>query len=136
MTGMEFNLEMCFKMAEAAKSAQDEIGVHVTIAIADTCGVLRFLHRFGNAILPSVEIAEKKAYTAATLGMSTSEFGKIAQPGGEAFGINSACSKLAIFGGGFPLTLNGKTVGGIGVSGASVAQDEAIAKKMLEAFGA
>ncbi|MDR2072578.1 MAG: heme-binding protein [Spirochaetaceae bacterium] len=95
---------------------------------------MRLLQRFGDAILLSLEISPKKADTAAVLRQSTAEFGKIAQVGGSAFGINVTNDKLVIFGGGFPLQVKGKTVGGIGVSGGSVAEDEAVAHAVLEAF--
>ena len=134
MSGFELSLDMCLKMTKAAEEAQQEIGVCVSLAIADCNGNLRFFYRFGNAIHPSIEISQKKAYTSAVLNSSTSEFGKIAQPGGSAFGINIACPNLVVFGGGLPLQKDGKNYGGIGVSGASADEDEFIASRMLEVF--
>ncbi|MDR0314476.1 MAG: heme-binding protein [Oscillospiraceae bacterium] len=126
--------EICEKLALAAKQESRRLGVGVTLSITDENGNLRLLQRFGNAILPSIEISGKKAYTAAVLRQPTSEFGKIAQPGSSAFGINITNDKLVIFGGGFPLVLDGETVGGIGVSGGSVEEDELIADKVLKEF--
>ena len=134
MKDFELGFDLCRKMAEAAEAAQKETGANVSLAIADRNGILRFYFRFGDAIVPSVEISQNKAYTAAVLRQTTREFGKIAQAGGEAFGINMTHPKLVIFGGGFPLQMDGETVGGIGISGGSVEQDEAIAKRVLEAF--
>ena len=129
-----FTSALCRQLAEAAEEAQKEIGVHISLAISDPHGNLRFFCRFGDAIVPSIEIAQNKAYTAAVLGQSTRAFGQIAQAGGAAFGINVTHPKLVIFGGGFPLQAEGKTVGGLGVSGGSVEQDEKIAAHALEAF--
>jgi uncharacterized protein GlcG (DUF336 family) len=126
--------EICEALAQAAKKKSRVLGVGVTLSICDENGNLRLLQRFGDAILPSLEISPKKAYTAAVLRQSTAEFGKIAQVGGSAFGINITNDKLVIFGGGFPLLAAGKTVGGIGVSGGSVAEDEEVAQAVLEAF--
>jgi uncharacterized protein GlcG (DUF336 family) len=126
--------EICEALAQAAKKKSRALGVGVTLSICDENGNLRLLQRFGDAILPSLEISPKKAYTAAVLRQSTAEFGKIAQVGGSAFGINVTNDKLVIFGGGFPLQVNGRTVGGIGVSGGSVAEDEETAQAALEAF--
>ena len=134
MKDFELSFDICRKMAEATEAAQKEAGVNISMAIADRCGILRFYFRFGDAIIPSVEISQNKAYTAAVLGQTTREFGKIAQVGGPAFGINVTHPKLVIFGGGFPLQINGETVGGLGVSGGSVEQDEKIAACVLEAF--
>jgi uncharacterized protein GlcG (DUF336 family) len=136
MSGFILTEEVCEALAQAAKKKSRDIGVGVTISIADENGNLRLLQRFGDAILPSLEISPKKAYTAAVLRQSTAEFGAIAQVGGSAFGINVANDRLVIFGGGFPLQAGGKTVGGIGVSGGSVSEDEEIARAALEAFGA
>lgn len=126
--------EICEQLAQTAKAKSEEIGVGVTLSIADTAGNLLFLQRFGDAILPSIEISQKKAYTAAVLRQPSGEFGKIAQVGESAFGINIADDKLVIFGGGFPLKKDGKTIGGIGVSGGSVAEDESVAFAVLEEF--
>ena len=134
MNDFEFTLDLCCKMAEAAEKAQKEKGVSICLAIADRHGSLRYFYRFGDAILPSIDISQKKAYTAAVLGQTTREFGKIAQCGQEAFGINITHPQLVIFGGGFPLQVNGKTVGGLGISGGSVDEDEAVAAQALEAF--
>lgn len=126
--------EVCEKLALAAKEESVRIGVGVTVSIADESGNLLLLQRFGNAILPSIGISQKKAYTAAVLRQPTAEFGKIAQTGADAFGINITDDRLVIFGGGFPLQVDGETVGGIGISGGSVEEDEQVARSALDAF--
>ena len=130
----ELSLELCHQIAEAAREAQKELGVSISLAVFDRFGSLRYFYRFGDAILPSVDISQNKAYTAAVLGKTTREFGEIAQVGAEAFGINVTHPKLVIFGGGFPLQINGITIGGLGISGGSVEEDEAVAQKALAAF--
>jgi uncharacterized protein GlcG (DUF336 family) len=134
MDRFELTEEICEALAQAGKEKSRALGVGVTLTIADENGNIRLMQRFGDAILPSLDISPKKAYTAAVLRQSTAEFGEIAQVGGSAFGINVANDRLVIFGGGFPLKTDGRTVGGIGVSGGSVAEDEAIAEAVLEAF--
>jgi len=134
MAQFEITEEICEALAQAGKAKSREIGVGVTLTIADEAGNLKYLQRFGDAILPSLEISPKKAYTAAVLRQSTAEFGKIAQVGESAFGINVTNDKLVIFGGGFPLVVNGKTVGGLGISGGSVAEDESVCEAVLEKF--
>jgi uncharacterized protein GlcG (DUF336 family) len=134
MAQFEITEEICEALAQAGKAKSREIGVGVTLTIADEAGNLKYLQRFGDAILPSLEISQKKAYTAAVLRQSTAEFGKIAQVGESAFGINVTNDKLVIFGGGFPLVVDGKTVGGLGISGGSVAEDESVCDAVLEKF--
>jgi uncharacterized protein GlcG (DUF336 family) len=134
MAQFELTEEICEALAQAGKAKSREIGVGVTLTIADESGNLRYLQRFGDAILPSIEISQKKSYTAAVLRQSTAEFGKIAQVGESAFGINVTNDKLVIFGGGFPLVAGGKTVGGLGISGGSVAEDESVCDAVLAKF--
>jgi len=134
MKGFEFSLDTCLKMAKAAEEAQKEIGVSITMAIADDCGNLKYFFRFGDAMLPSIELSQSKAYSSAVMSMSTSELGIIARYDGPAFGINVTCPKLVLFGGGVPLQVDGKTVGGIGISGATADEDEVIAKQVAEVF--
>lgn len=134
MERFELTEEICEALSRAAKAKSKETGVDVTLSICDENGNIRLMQRFGNAILPSLEISQKKAYTAAVLRKSTSEFGKIAQVGESAFGINTLNDKLVIFGGGFPLKVGNATVGGIGISGGSVAEDECIANAVLAEF--
>jgi uncharacterized protein GlcG (DUF336 family) len=134
MVKFDLTEEICEALALAGKAKSRECGVGVTLAIADECGNLKFLQRFGDAILPSIEISQKKAYTAAVLRQATAEFGRIAQVGESAFGINVTNDRLVIFGGGFPLMVDGRTVGGIGVSGGSVAEDESVCDVVLAKF--
>jgi uncharacterized protein GlcG (DUF336 family) len=134
MERFELTDEICEALAQAGKARSREIGVGVTLSVADESGNIRYLQRFGDAILPSVEISQKKAYTAAVLRQSTAEFGKIAQVGESAFGINVTNDRLVIFGGGFPLVVGGRTVGGLGVSGGSVAEDESVCEAVLKKF--
>ncbi|MDR0671848.1 MAG: heme-binding protein, partial [Oscillospiraceae bacterium] len=59
--------EICESLAQTAKETSRALGVGVTLSVADENGNLRLLQRFGDAILPSVEISQNKAYTAAVL---------------------------------------------------------------------
>lgn len=128
--------ELCEQLAQTAKAESRRMGIGFTLSVTDENGNLRLLQRFGNAILPSIDISRKKAYTAAVLRQPTAQFGQIAQSGASAFGINITHPDLVIFGGGFPLKVGEETVGGIGISGGSVQEDEQVATKVLETFEA
>ena len=70
------------------------------------------------AWLASIEVAIDKAFTAASLGMSTEELAGMAQPGQPLFGINTTNGgRIVIFGGGIPLMRDGEVVGSVGASG-------------------
>lgn len=120
-------------LASIAEQNAAEMGVPMTIAIADGAGSLQFYVRMDGSLPASMEIAVSKAYTSAILRMSTHELGQLALSGKELHGIqNTHQGKIILFGGGFPLTLKGQVVGGIGISGGSVEQDMRVAQPVLD----
>lgn len=121
-------------MAQAAEKRAQEIGVPMVISIVDQSGNLVLHERMEDALLVSIDLAIKKAYTAVALKMPTDKFATVTQPKTELYGIQHSDPKMVIFGGGFPIVVNGKIVGGIGVSGGSVAQDMDVASAGLRAL--
>jgi uncharacterized protein GlcG (DUF336 family) len=123
-------------VAAAAQAAQ-AMQVRVNVAVVDPAGVLAAFLRMPGAPLHSVEIAIDKAYTAASFGIPTSGWA-------QALAGHSAAVREGIvlrrrfiaFGGGLPVLEDGQRIGGIGVSGGSEAQDEAIAHAGLDALPA
>ena len=98
-------------------------------------GNLILEEKMDNALLASVEIAKKKAYTAAALKIETSVLAELVQPGGSLYGLQSD-SKYIVFGGGCLLKRDGEIVGAVGVSGGTVEEDMTVAKACVEAFQA
>ena len=41
-------LNLCTKLAQAAEKAQQDMGVCISLSVADSCGNLLYYHRFGN----------------------------------------------------------------------------------------
>lgn len=120
----------------AAVAHAAAIGVTVNVAVVDAGGVLAAFLRMPGAPLHSVEIAIDKAYTAASFGLATSQWGAALEQHSKAVreGIVRR-PRFVAFGGGLPIMEAGQRLGGIGVSGASEAQDEAIAQAGLAAIG-
>ncbi len=130
---MSIKLSLAKKIISRAEKKAQEIGVSMVIAVVDEGANLKALHRMDNALLVSVSIAQGKAYTASVTRLSTAELGKDAQPGEPIFGFPTVGEKpLVIFGGGLPIMMKGKCVGGIGVSGGSVEEDIEVAQYALE----
>lgn len=50
------------------------------------------------------------------------------------FGINSSDPRIVFVAGGFPLSVGGKVVGGIGIGGGNEAQDMEIGERVVEVF--
>jgi uncharacterized protein GlcG (DUF336 family) len=89
----------------------------------------------------SVSIAKSKAYSAMAFSsnenaLSTRSLGALTQPGGPLWNIGNSNQPpgLIEFPGGLPLYKNGKLVGGIGVSGDGVDQDESVAAAGASGF--
>lgn len=127
------NLALAKEITTAAEAKAKEIKVPMYITIDDADANLISVNRMAGAILVSEQISQSKAYTAVALKMPTSNLTALAQPGASLYGIQNN-SKIIIFGGGFPLTLNGETIGSIGVSGGSVEQDMSVAEAGLTKY--
>ncbi|MBV7274799.1 cob(I)yrinic acid a,c-diamide adenosyltransferase [Clostridiaceae bacterium UIB06] len=110
-----------------------EIGISMVICISDFNGNIVMLERMDDSLLASIEVAMKKAYTAAALKAPTHELHELSLPSGELYGINNM-EKIVTFGGGFPLKIDNKIVGAIGVSGGTVEQDMQISKYGVKVF--
>jgi uncharacterized protein GlcG (DUF336 family) len=65
--------ELAQKMVNAAVAKAREIGVNENVAILDDGGNLKAFSRMDGAPIPTIEIAQNKAYTA-LFGVSTQEF--------------------------------------------------------------
>ncbi|QRZ15840.1 heme-binding protein [Paracoccus methylovorus] len=116
-----------------AEAHAREIGVPMCIAITDESGQLVAFSRMDGGKVTSATIAIDKAFTAAAARKATHEYGAASQPGAPAWGISSAIGgRLMVVGGGLPVDHDGQTVGGIGVSSGTPAQDQAVAQAGLD----
>ena len=123
---------LAHRMIEAAERKATEMGQPFVTAIVDESGVLKAFSRMDGAALLSVQIAHDKAYTAAGFGLHTDgwhDFIKNDAP--LADGAVGGIDRLVIFGGGYPIKLDGQIVGGVGVSGGHYTQDMEIARAAL-----
>jgi ATP:cob(I)alamin adenosyltransferase len=129
------NLDTAKKMASAAEKKARDIGIPVIFSVVDEGGSLILLHRMDESLLASIDISINKAYTAAAIRMPTHEVGKVTKPGTELYGLQwtNNC-RIVTFGGGYPLRIGDRVVGGIGVSGGTVEQDMIIASHALRVF--
>jgi uncharacterized protein GlcG (DUF336 family) len=75
------------------------------------------------ASMPTIEIAQKKAYTA-LFGVSTHDFFNFIKGDPSLLAGIPTLSRVAAWGGGFPIKVNGEIVGAIGVSGAPKVQND------------
>ena len=132
-TENNLSLEKARKIIRAGEKKAKEMNLSAVFAVVNSEGNLIIEERMDNAILVSVEVAYKKAYTAAALKLNTEDLTALVQPGAMFYGLQSD-PKYIVFGGGMLLKINGKIVGAVGVSGGSAQEDMEIAKACVNAF--
>lgn len=121
------SLEDAKFLAAKVEEKAREMGVNAVVAIADEGGNLKLCECMDNSYLASRDIAVNKAYTSVALKMSTKKLSVLAAPGGSLYGIqHTNGGRIVIFGGGEPLKVRDRIVGGLGVSGGSEEQDTAL----------
>jgi glc operon protein GlcG len=113
----------------AALQEAESLSVDVCIAATDSGGHLLAFARMDRAPLLCVQIAQDKAYSVATFGgLPTGEWWRLLESEPALLHGIVKTDRLVVFGGGVPLVSEGRTIGGIGVSGGSSEQDVRIAE--------
>ncbi len=125
-------------MVAGAQNKAEEINVPMVISVVDMDGNLVLLHRMKGSLLASLDIAQNKAFTAVALKMPSADVKELSQEGNELQGIAvQFAGRIVEFGGGLPImNSEGVQIGGIGVSGGSVAEDTSVAQAGLDAYAA
>src|SRR5467141_3440473 len=115
--------ELAQKMLAEAVAKAREIGVSENVAILDDGGNLKAFSRMDGAPILSIEIAQNKAYTA-LFGVSTEEFFNFIRGDPSLLAGIPTVARVAAWGGGFPINVDGEIVGAIGLSGAPTVQND------------
>lgn len=104
-------------------------GKQAVIAVCGPDGNPIAVHVMDGAFLVSFDVAVKKAYTSVAVKMSTMELNALAQPGGTFYGLDKMeGGNIIIFGGGIPIKVGDKIIGGLGVSGGTGEEDHSLAQ--------
>jgi len=128
-------LSLAKKLASRVEEKAKEIGVNAVVAISNSGARPVLVECMDDSYIASYDVAFQKAYTVVSLKMSTSQLKKLAQPGESLYGIQFTNNgQIVIFGGGVPLKIGGKIVGGLGVSGGSEEQDTYLAEYGEQVF--
>ena len=93
--------ELAQNMVNAAVAKAREIGVSENVAILDDGGNLKAFSRMDGAPVPTIEMAQNKAYTA-LLGVSTQDFFNFIQGDPSLLAGIPTLARVAAYGGGFP----------------------------------
>lgn len=121
------NLELAKILLGKIERKATSNGLPVVIAIANQWGNIIAVHFMDGALPGSYDVAVNKAYTSAIYRLGTLELGRMSKSGQTLQGIDSVDSRIVIFGGGYPLKINNKVIGSLGVSGGNGEQDDEIA---------
>src|SRR5256712_10892360 len=123
MKKYSISYELAQKMVDKAVAKARELGVSENVAILDDGGNLKAFSRMDGAPVPTIEIAQNKAYTA-LFGVSTQDFFNFIQGDPSLLAGIPTLARVAAWGGGFPIKVHGEIVGAIGVSGAPMVQND------------
>lgn len=125
---MIITLKMAKQIIDAAIKHAEKIGNRCSIAVVDDCGWLIALYKMDGTLIPTVDIAWDKAWTAAAFKMASSEISKFGDTSKPNFGLNPTNwnDRLTTIAGGLPIKDGSEIIGAIGVSGGTPEEDVAI----------
>ena len=126
--------ELCDKLCAAALEKSKEVGIDISFAIYDENGLPRAYRRYGEALVLSITLVPGKAYTAAVTQCKTKDVASAAAEGQVLMAIQANDPRITLVAGGYPLFVNGKITGGIGVGGGTEEQDCTIAEYVVSVF--
>jgi uncharacterized protein GlcG (DUF336 family) len=127
------NLDLAKRLIDSAVRSARKMNIHCSVAIVDENGWLVALHRMNGAVIPNVDIARDKAWTAAVFRLPSSEVSKFGDPLQLGFGLNKQNwnDRLTTIAGGLPIKDGDDVIGGIGVSGGTPEQDVAVCQAAI-----
>jgi uncharacterized protein GlcG (DUF336 family) len=129
--GPDISLERAKKLAAAAAAEANRNNWKVAIAVVDTHGFLKYYEMMDDTQTASATIAVEKARTAAMFRRPTKMLEDAVASGRNAL---LAMPGLTPVEGGLPVVIDGKVVGGVGISGLTSAQDGQVAQAGLAAL--
>jgi uncharacterized protein GlcG (DUF336 family) len=121
---------------EGAIAYTREQNMRMAIVVVDTAGNVVSSDRMDGASLQNIRFAEGKAYASALYRQTTEELGELYKTRPDRyFGIISMFpGKVYLVGGGVPLAVDGRLVGGVGVAGLPQGVDEKAARAGIAAW--
>jgi uncharacterized protein GlcG (DUF336 family) len=126
------SLQAAAMLVEAAQQKAMELGVAMNIAVVDESGMLKAFHRMdGNNNAASVDIAQRKAFSAASFRTPTHEVAEAAADNPQRIASLTNIPGFTLLLGGYPVMDGDAVIGGIGVSGGSPDQDMEVAETAL-----
>lgn len=130
----QLTVETGLRAAQAALAKCRAEGFQVTVAVVDRSGVTQVVLRDRFAGSHTPDMAQRKAWTAASFKVNTADLDREMQPGRASFGVRYL-PNVASVAGGMMIEAGGALLGAIGVSGAPApASDDICAKAGIAAI--
>lgn len=126
----DMNLAYGNELVDIALKKAEEKNAQISVSIVDRGGNLILFKRMDNAIVASISVAQKKAYTSLILNTPTSQIDLQEFPSLDKIFKND----IILFGGGYPIVYKDKLIGAIGISGSTSENDEIIAFESVQQF--
>jgi uncharacterized protein GlcG (DUF336 family) len=137
---LKLNWDGTSRILQAAVRKAEEIGVPMSIAVVDEGGHLLGFVRTDQGKTHNIPMALAKARSAAFKQIPTGKTGTLGNPLDDhmaiALTLAGGPENFVTFSGGFPILRERHCVGGVGVSGGTGEQDNAVAQAGLEALTA
>jgi uncharacterized protein GlcG (DUF336 family) len=121
------------EIADRVEAESLKQGVPVAVSVIDIHGNVVLTHRMTGAPAFSLELAERKAYTSALIGVRTVDLVPLVQPGADLYPLLAVSGgRYSAMGGGVPVTSDGEVIAGVGVSGGTTDEDVAIVEAAMK----
>jgi uncharacterized protein GlcG (DUF336 family) len=138
MTTYIHKVEISQQVVLAGINYAKELGLQMTVAIADASGNLVSFARTEHASIAAIESVAAKARTAIWFGRPTSLTVAAAEKRPVVYSsmMGTSSNKLVLSMGGELLDLNGEIVGAVASAGAAGAEDVLVSQKCVEVWNA
>jgi uncharacterized protein GlcG (DUF336 family) len=130
--GQNINVEQARKIIAAGQVEAKKNGWPVAIAVVDTAGNLVAFEKMDDTQTASIEVSQDKARSSAIYRRPSKVFEDLVAGGGAGTRVLNLRNASTVEGG-LPITVGGKIIGAVGVSGVTSQQDGMVAKASLEA---
>ena len=130
-------LALAEQIIAAAKAEAEKQGWTMSFAVVDAAGRQVAMIRMDGARWMTAQVAQAKAFTAATFRRPSAAVEELAEQRPDLFrSLTKLINEpMLLAGGGLPIIIEGKLLGGVGASGGSEAEDIDCAEVGLEAIG-
>jgi uncharacterized protein GlcG (DUF336 family) len=132
---MPVPVDKAIQMVRAAHSQAAQLDIAVTAVVVDEGGRPVALGRMDRARPITVDMAQNKAYTAASFQQPTDQLAGVAGQTWFQSLVVSSNGRITAGGGALPVVEGGHVVGAIGVAGGTDEQDQRCCEAALASYG-